>query len=645
MKTLTRLTSLLLNVCVIAGFFVPVLAQEKTVAAASGFSVTGVVVNATTGAPVPRCTLTLRPDGNVRTPGRRFRNADTAPTAETDEHGRFTIDAASAGAWSLFATARGYVGELYQQHQQFASAVVLSLEHPTYELMFRLKPFATVGGVIVDEAGEPIRQASVQIMTANDPATRRSPERILPQANFRGFAQTDDRGMYEITSVPPGSYRLSVQAQPWYAASAQQRRSGPNNAAPSLDPPLDFVYPLTWFPGVDDPASAEALNLHSGDTREADFQLRPMASLRFRILLPPAEESNPNNARGGVRQQFYPQVTRIDANGGILFQPVSVSVDAQGQMDVSGLAPGTYQVRMQGPGGQQQPRMIRVAAGSVETLDLAGDTQPASEISLRMDGIPNVDPTLDPEFQAGTPQVNFIDMETGQVALTTNNDRGFRGDDMRRGNAPSATANTPKASATAALPQAAPPAASQQNRRGPLRDGQRGGQGDTQKERPAPRALRLAPGRYEVVLAGQPNLYLTGLSSKGTPPPAVEGRYVTLAPGHSTLTLHIAAGRAMLRGIASLEGKPCVGALALLVPAGLEDPASLTILRRDQTNTDGSYDFADVLPGQYILIVVDRGWEINWADSATLRHYLTGGIPLDLQPFANITQNIDAQLP
>ena len=619
--------------CLAANLGVPGLAQKTVAAESSGFSVSGVVVNATTGVPVVRCTLTLLPDVTVRTPGRRLRT-DASLTADTDEHGRFSVEVPSAGAWSIFATARGYVGELYQQHQGFASAVVLSPDHPAYDFTFKLRPFASVTGVVVDEAGEPVRHANLQLMSIVDPEQRRSPERILPQANFRSSAQTDDRGMYEMTGVFPGSYRLSVQAQPWYAAASQtQRRFAGNISAPSPDPSLDVVYPLTWFPGADDPSTAEEINLHSGDTREADFQLRPIASLHLRILLPPStEENNPNNGRGGIqRQQFYPQVTRVDANGGVLFQPVAVSMDGQGQMDVSGLAPGTYQVRMQNAGGQQPPHLIRVTAGSVETLDMSGGTEPTSEITLRMDGIAGLDPNVDAQLQSGAPQVNFIDVETRQVVLTSNTGRDFRGRDMRGTGLIGGQPPPGK-------PTARPPG-NAQTRRGPEREG------EGQREKPAPPALHLAPGRYEVVLSNEPNLYLTGISAKGTPPPAVEGRYVTLGAGHSTLTLHIAAGRATLRGIATLDGKPCVGALALLVPAGLEDPASLTILRRDQTNTDGSYDLADVLPGQYILIVVDRGWEINWSDSATLRQYLTGGIPLDLKASANITQDITAQRP
>jgi hypothetical protein len=158
----------------------------------------------------------------------------------------------------------------------------------------------------------------------------------------------------------------------------------------------------------------------------------------------------------------------------------------------------------------------------------------------------------------------------------------------------------------------------------------------------ADRVLEVPPGRYEVVLQGRPNVYLTGISAKGA---EASGRIVTVPSGNSALTLHVAEGRSTVTGIVSLKGKPLVGAMVLLVPTTVGDPASITILRRDQSNTDGSFDLPEVIPGQYILIAIDNGWEINWSDASTLGRYLTQGVPLDLTAGGNVKQNITAQMP
>ncbi len=125
----------------------------------------------------------------------------------------------------------------------------------------------------------------------------------------------------------------------------------------------------------------------------------------------------------------------------------------------------------------------------------------------------------------------------------------------------------------------------------------------------------------------------------------IAGRIVTIPGGQSTLTIRFAAGRASLSGVANLNGKAMVGGLVMLVPITIDQPGSITELRRDQTNTDGSFDIASIIPGQYILVAIDQGWDINWSDPPTLNHYLANGVPLDLRSPTSVKQNIEGELP
>ena len=68
--------------------------------------------------------------------------------------------------------------------------------------------------------------------------------------------------------------------------------------------------------------------------------------------------------------------------------------------------------------------------------------------------------------------------------------------------------------------------------------------------------------------------------------------------------------------------KATAGALVLLVPSTVDAPGSITEIRRDQSNTDGSFEMDDVIPGQYILVAIEHGWQMNWNNVATLRVYL-----------------------
>jgi hypothetical protein len=259
------------------------------------------------------------------------------------------------------------------------------------------------------------------------------------------------------------------------------------------------------------------------------------------------------------------------------------------------LTPGTYEVRLAGPNQEGRAALVEVSANSTRTLDLSAPSREMARVSVHIDGLEDSDSTSRQERGGGV-QVTLIDTDSRRGSVFSNGIETTRPTFARRD--------------------------------------QRDPNGD--------RVMEVPPGRYEVVLQGRANIFLTGLTAKGA---ETAGRYVTVGAGESTLTVHAASGRASLSGIATMDGKPSVGAMVLLVPITIEDPNSINLLRQDQTNTDGSFDIANVLPGQYILVAIDHGWQINWGDPSTLRRYLMQGVPLELKPSAIVKQNVPAQAP
>ncbi|MBB5345869.1 carboxypeptidase-like regulatory domain-containing protein [Tunturibacter empetritectus] len=560
--------------------------EAKHTIAVTQYEITGVVVSGIDGSPVPHCRLTPNLVVHGGSGSRRF--PASSDGSEVDDHGRFSISLPSAGAWNLRASARGYVTQSYEEHGAFSSSVifsssvVLTADSPTIDLRFTLSPEASIKGIVLDEAGEPVRDAQISLFLVPPPSPGGP-----PSSGTRGNARTDDRGMYELANLAPGGYRLSVRAHPWYAEATQQ--SGPSvpDGSP-LDPSLDVAYPPTWFPGGSDVATAETIVLHAGDTRQADFHLVPIPAIHLKIA-PPAGAVGAVNGRQG---QAFPIVEEITpgANG-----PRAVSVatrrDPQGEFDVGGLTPGLYQVRT--PGQEGRSTMVEVTANSVGTLNLDAPGSDIARVTVHVDGFAG-DTEESGDRRGRGLRVSLIDTDTQRGTFSSVGDEGgFAG---RRGSRTPATDRT----------------------------------------------IEVPPGRYEVVLQGVPNLYLTGITAKGA---EASGRYVTVPAGETTLTVHVANGRANVSGVATLDGRPAVGAMALLVPTTIEEPDSIGFLRQDQTNTDGSFDIENVIPGQYILVVIDRGWQINWGDRSTLRRYLTQGIPLELKPSASVKQNVIAQAP
>jgi Carboxypeptidase regulatory-like domain len=592
-------------------------AQTSSKAAPSAFSITGVVVNSSTGAPVAHChvtaTRTERGTGNRRAGSQQG-------AADTDERGHFVLALASDGLWALQASARGYRSQSYDEHQGFHTAVVLSEHTLTYDVLFRLAPDSSITGVILDEGSEPVRQAQISAFRVPPPDAGG----VQPPPVRGSSAQTDDRGRYELSGLAPGEYRVSVQARPWYAAGVMQGRPQiQGQDAPQLDPSLDVVYPVTWFPGATDEHSAGIVTLHDGESREADIQLVPIPSVHLRVAGPPPASTDLEGRPRNVQMRF-PQVERVGGGGNFGPGPTT-SVAANGTIEFSGLAPGMYRVRYPEENGQPgNVTMLEVTTNSSRNLDLASASLPMATVTLKIEGAQG----------AESLPIVFTDVNDRENVFRSNAGGGRDGGGFQGGGVMGGFAGSPPM-----VQSVAPPVLQQQ---GGQRT-QRGGSGSDspRRERPA-RTIELPPGRYSVTQEGSANFSLTGLALGAN---EIAGRVVTIPSGQSTLTIRFSTGRAALSGIATLKGKPLVGGLAMLVPITIDQPGSITELRRDQTNTDGSFDIAAIIPGQYILIAIDHGWNINWGDPSTLNHYLANGVPLDLRTPTNVKQNIDAQTP
>ena len=484
-------------------------------------------------------------------------------TAETDAQGRFVFDLPTEGSWQLSASAVGFRTQFYNEHEGFSSAVVVRTNLPLPDLIFLLEPDSTVSGFVRDEAGEAVRNAvlMLQLVTASQTSSGR-----------RQQATTDDQGHFEISDVPPGNYKLSVQATPWYAAGTLHVGAEAHQTA---DTGLDVVYPVTWYPGVLDSEIAGEIKLHGGEAAHVDLNLLPVQAAHLRLTAPAGTSTSP---------VAVPTIERIE-NGtptGIAM-PVST---VNNQLEFGSLSPGLYRISSSQPDGGYVTAFLHVAAGA--TISLSGiDAAGTTDVTCRFAG------------EAARSQVVLTDVSTG--AMFSSSSRGSLG--LRRHGPPSLDS-----------------------------------QGAAENER----HIAAPAGRYQVSLMGEPDLYLTSLSLRDKP---LTDRIVVLSGGSVGLTLHVARGRTSLTGRALLGGKAVAGAMIMLVPTTFGQPGSADLLRRDQSNTDGSYELQSIVPGNYILLAIDRGWNVNWHDPATLDRYLLHGIPLSLQPHSRPSQDVQAQMP
>ena len=102
------------------------------------------------------------------------------------------------------------------------------------------------------------------------------------------------------------------------------------------------------------------------------------------------------------------------------------------------------------------------------------------------------------------------------------------------------------------------------------------------------------------------------------------GGLVSVADRPLSLIVSVAPGLTRVEGFARRDGKGVAGLMVVLVPRDLGATSALG--RRDQSDSDGSFALRNVLPGQYTVVAIEDGWEIDWAEPAVIARYLHGGL-------------------
>jgi hypothetical protein len=107
-------------------------------------------------------------------------------------------------------------------------------------------------------------------------------------------------------------------------------------------------------------------------------------------------------------------------------------------------------------------------------------------------------------------------------------------------------------------------------------------------------------------------------------PNVTSGHTLSVAAGASLqATAVLVSGVATVEGVAERSGKPASAAMVVLVP---NDPeANLELFRRDQSDLDGSFALAQVVPGSYTILAIENGWDLDWAKPAVIESYRQHG--------------------
>ncbi|HLX84507.1 MAG TPA: hypothetical protein VKR59_11460 [Terriglobales bacterium] len=152
----------------------------------------------------------------------------------------------------------------------------------------------------------------------------------------------------------------------------------------------------------------------------------------------------------------------------------------------------------------------------------------------------------------------------------------------------------------------------------------------------------VIPGKYDLVAWSQMRAY--SVARFATETGTVAGHSITVPPGASlTIALALVAGSATVEGFAKREGKAAPGAMIVLVPKNPE--ADHDRFRRDQSDLDGSFSLANVIPGSYTVIAIENGWDLDWSESAVLAQYMKQGQSVEIPDGSSGTLHLPTAVP
>jgi hypothetical protein len=298
---------------------------------ASGYRIAGTVVSKADARPLAHARVTISDP----------KDRQKFEFVVTGEDGKFEFVNLPAGKYSLNGSKRGYMPAGYDQHDQYATAIVTGAGLDTETLVLRLPPNAAIAGKVLDEHGDPVRRANV-VLYYDDHTSGTDQIRQV-----RG-AQTDDLGEYEMTPLPPGTYFLSVTAIPWYAihptSSSEQSSSNPSDSASTIDRSLDVAYATTYYPDVFAADEAMPIPIRGGERIEADLHLTPVPSLHLLFRMP-------DDGRHGYN---IPQIEQPSFDGSTFVQTGSVNQISPGLVEVTGVPAGRYNLRINQSGASLQ---------------------------------------------------------------------------------------------------------------------------------------------------------------------------------------------------------------------------------------------------------------------------------------------------
>jgi len=394
--------------------------------------IVGQVVEAATGAPVPEAIVSL-------TLPKYLQDLPTTPKGRVmaDSEGRYFFSDLPAGDYYLRASKKGYAGGIYGQRRASGETQLFTLGEAERRTDARLMlwKYAAIGGTVVDEVGEPVVDVAVYALSRDFIAGRPRFGKMITQPWAAPTTTTDDRGMFRISQLPPGSYVIVVPSTQTtvpvtvlgtYAGNSSLLNevvsaTMPNGGywrAEMEETPLgrsrtqqvgDFamltmnrvlipppatpsgrmaVYKTTYYPAATTARAAAVITVKSGEERaDVNVSLRPVPAVRVsgRLVTPSGTPPAPTSIR------LVGESATDVADAG--FETVTGISDPSGRFTLLGVPAGEYvlkhaNTRLAIAARQGLPALWlnqRVTVGSRDIDDLSVELRPVLRVEGRVE--------------------------------------------------------------------------------------------------------------------------------------------------------------------------------------------------------------------------------------------------------------------
>ena len=501
----------------------------------------------------------------------------------------------------------------------------------------------TIAGIVVNaKSGQPVHDAEVTL--TRTPSLRQG--RVLAASSF-----TDDQGHFAFPNMPSGKFELHVGHRGYIGADYDQHDSGSTAVVTGESP--------------------ETATL---DIAHLQFLLAPQG-----VLYGTVTEDSGDPVPGAQISLYRQDPSR--GTGGIVRASMA-NADEQGNYEIANLAPGSYFLSVSGSPWyltQPQPAPSKSAGQPRSPLDVAyavtfypdatdaafaapiavaaGDRIP---VNLSLHPVPSLHITM--QIPSAGPNRGFSAPQLLQQVFGTTNyiqpRMMFNGPNERDGSTTVELTGIAPGQYEMALIgpnndsnretavnltfdenldiSAATPLASVSGKLAAAGGGklpqslflvlspQEGETRDTSRvEADGSFHFRsVRPGTYELIAStGEYPMTVTQLAASGA---SVAGRLIKIGSDPVTLTANVAETTAIIHGFARSNGKSAPGVFLLLVPTNPN--AGREAWRTNQSDSDGSFDFPQVMPGQYTLLAIQEGWTLDWSSPESIAKYMPGGL-------------------